>query len=320
MNKFICFIAYSFYVVLASHVYAADAPTFSEGNAQILNHGLMTCQGHRARVSALGTVNDEKGQSWVVPAKVNFDPLYFADDLYNECNGETYSGSDSFDLNKVKIRTQAGGQDIYTAYVFADNYFEFFVNGHLLAIDPVPFTPFNSSVIRFTAPKRFTIAVKLVDWEENLGMGTEQNRGVDHHPGDGGFVAVIKNKQGDTVAVTDDTWRAQTFYTSPLENRNCLILKGNLRDSRNCDASSRQSGNGLSAAHWPILDDWADRDFDDNDWPMATTFSNDTVGVDNKSSYTNFYDIFDDSNNDAQFIWSPNLVLDNLVLIRKTIE
>jgi hypothetical protein len=53
---------------------------------------------------------------------------------------------------------------------------------------------------------------------------------------------------------------------------------------------------------------------------MATTFSNSTVGVDNKSSYTNFVDVFDNAAKDASFIWSSNLKLDNLVLLRKKIE
>ena len=48
------------------------------------------------------------------------------------------------------------------------------------------------------------------------------------------------------------------------------------------------------------------------------TYSNAAVGVDNKPSYTNFSEIFIGA--EAQFIWSSNLVLDNLVLVRKTVE
>ena len=61
-------------------------------------------------------------------------------------------------------------------------------------------------------------------------------------------------------------------------------------------------------------------DFGDSGWPAAKTFTNDTVGVDNKRSYTNFKDIFDTNGADAEFIWSSNLVLDNLVLLRKTVK
>lgn len=63
-----------------------------------------------------------------------------------------------------------GGGEEFVAFLFADNYFELYVNGELLAIDPVPFTPFNSNVIRFTADRPATIAVMMVDWEENLGL------------------------------------------------------------------------------------------------------------------------------------------------------
>ena len=36
--------------------------------------------------------------------------------------------------------------------------------------------------------------------------------------------------------------------------------------------------------------------------------------------YTNFTDIFDNSANDASFIWSTNLLLDNTVLLRKQVQ
>lgn len=39
-----------------------------------------------------------------------------------------------------------------------------------------------------------------------------------------------------------------------------------------------------------------------------------------KPSYTNFTEVFDAPGADARFIWSSNLVLDNLVLLRKTID
>jgi hypothetical protein len=71
----------------------------------------------------------------------------------------------------------------------ADNYFQLFVNGRLVAVDSVPFTPFNSSVVRFRAKRPLTYAIKLVDWGGgNVGLGTESGGGP-HHPGDGGFIA-----------------------------------------------------------------------------------------------------------------------------------
>lgn len=59
---------------------------------------------------------------------------------------------------------------------------------------------------------------------------------------------------------------------------------------------------------------------DDNVWPTAVTFSNETVGVKNKKAFTNFENVFDTPDADADFIWSSNLVLDNLVLLPGKIE
>ena len=39
----------------------------------------------------------------------------------------------------------------------------------------------------------------------------------------------------------------------------------------------------------------------------------------NRPAYNNFSNVFDDPNDDAQFIWSTNLVLDNEVAVRKVI-
>ena len=130
----------------------------------------------------------------------------------------------------------------------------------------------------------------------------------------------IQNANGETVAITDSSWRAQTFYTSPLKDRTCLVADGQTRDSSACDTSKSSDGSDYSAAFWDIPEDWMQADFDDSDWPAAVTFTNDTVGVNNKPAYTNFTELFDATNADASFIWSSNLVLDNLVLMRSTIK
>jgi hypothetical protein len=74
------------------------------------------------------------------------------------------------------------------------------------------------------------------------------------------------------------------------------------------------------AAHWAVPSDWMMPAFNDSVWPSAVTFTNDTVGVNNKKAFTNFTEVFDTPGADADFIWSSNLVLDNLVLLRTTIE
>ena len=296
----------------------AQEPSFSVGPATEINSGLFDC-GPRARISAVGKIAAEDGTEWIVPAQTHFETATKATDLYNECNGNTMAGIEALDLTEVPL-LDAGGDEEFVAYIFADNYFELYANGKLLAIDAVPFTPFNSSVVRFKASRPLTLAVMLVDWEENLGLGSEQNRRSAFHAGDGGLVAHIQDIDGKTVALTDNSWRAQTFYTAPLKQRACLKIDGALRDSSACDTSGTDDGTGFSAAHWPIPENWMMPEYDDNTWPMASTFTNKTVGVDNKKAYTNFTSVFDATDEDAEFIWSSNLILDNLVLVRKVIK
>ncbi|MFT5798940.1 MAG: hypothetical protein ACI84R_003009 [Candidatus Azotimanducaceae bacterium] len=297
---------------------SAQEASFTTGLATVTNPGLFDC-GRRSRVGAVGEIASDDGTVWTVPAQTNYGTAPFASDLFNECGGIELRSLSQLDLAEVPLM-DAGGTEEFTAYIFADNYFELYVNGTLLAVDPVPFTQFNSNVVRFTAERPVTLAVMMVDWEENLGLGSENNRGKAFHPGDGGLVAHIQDASGETVAITDASWRAQTFYTAPLNERSCLVVDDSLRDSSACSEDGVDDATSYSAAHWAVPEDWMTPAYDDSVWPNAATFTNDTVGVDNKDAYTNFEDVFDTPGADADFIWSSNLVLDNLVLLRKTIK
>lgn len=72
--------------------------------------------------------------------------------------------------------------------------------------------------------------------------------------------------------------------------------------------------------HWQIPDGWMQTDFDDFNWQDASIYTNETIGVANKPSYTNFTTLFDDPGNDAKFIYTTNVILDNEVLVRYTIK
>jgi hypothetical protein len=81
--------------------------------------------------------------------------------------------------------------------------------------------------------------------------------------------------------------------------------------------STSPSTDALSyGVHFEVPSTWAAPTFDDAGWPAATALTEATVGVNNKPSYTNFVSSF--SGAGASFIWSSNLVLDNLVLLRFT--
>ena len=207
----------------------AEQPSFSKGVATQINSGLKDC-GSRSRISAVGEIKSEDGKVWTVPAKTNFETAAKTSDLYNECDGDELSSLKDLDLSKVPV-IDAGGEEVFTGYIFPDNYFELYINGVLIAVDPVVFTPFNSNVVRFKAKRPLTIAVKMVDWEETLGLGMEDNRGTKFHAGDGGFVAHFQDANGKTVSITDSSFmRFETLLAMLfLSTSDQQITKGVLK-------------------------------------------------------------------------------------------
>jgi hypothetical protein len=187
------------------------------------------------------------------------------------------------------------------------------VNGKLVGVDAVPFTPFNSSIVRFKAKRPITYAVKLVDWEENLGLGTERGRSP-YHPGDGGFLA-----QFSDGTQTDSSWKAQSFYIAPLQSPHDVVEKGNVHDTPTLMRTYPEAPDNAAcedrcyAVHYPQPKDWNAKTFDDRNWPAAFEFTLAQMGAERLKAYTNFRAVF----GDAKVIWSNNLVFDNVVLVRK---
>ncbi len=275
------------------------------------------------RVAAIGSIIANDNSVWTVPAEVNFTNTHFptASDLYNP-DGNKFENSAAalaaFNPSNIIEIDTAG--EVITGYIFADNYFELYINGVAVGKDAIPFTDFNSHLVKFKVSKPFTIAMKLVDWEERLGLGCEKNKQKKYHPGDGGMVAVFKDATGNIVCKTDADWKAQTFYIAPIKDFSCVTENGTTRISSNCNTSDVRNGAGYAALHWQVPTDWMNTTFNDSSWPNASIYSNSTIGVDGKSAFTKFTDIFDDANADAQFIWSTNVILDNEVIVRKIVK
>ena len=290
----------------------ADVMHVTKGRAVTDIENLYEC-GLPYRKSGMGHVVDQEHNKWIVPAAVDFAEARKAADLYNQCTGITPGSIDEVDIDAVPIIEIDPDGDVITGFIFADNYFELYVNGHLVGVDAIPFTPFNSSVVRFRAKRPITYAVRLVDWEENLGLGTEYSRGDSYHAGDGGFAASFSDG-----TVTDATWKARTFYTAPLDSPSSVRIVQQVRDTSNVSVDRLTCREDCFAAHWSLPPDWMKTDFDDSAWPSATVYTNDTIGVKNKPAYMNFTDLFIGKN--ARFIWSSNVVLDNHVIVRKTVK
>ncbi|CZF78233.1 hypothetical protein GCE9029_00711 [Grimontia celer] len=287
--------------------------SITQGRATTIEPNLFECKNGRSRVAGVGEIADSEGKIWTVPAKNHFTTATKAVDLYEECANITPQGLADVDETNIPTAVIDEDAEVITGYIFADNYFELYINGKLIATDTVPFTPFNASIVKFKVNKPYTIAVKVVDWEENLGLGTENNRGKGFHPGDGGFIASFSDG-----TVTGQDWQAQTYYTSPIYDLSCLSEIDGKRLSESCTTEGTDAGEDAYAAHWETPSTWMKQNFDSTSWPQATLYSEDEIGVKNKKAYMNFIEKF--SGAGASFIWSTNVVLDNEVLLRYQVK
>jgi hypothetical protein len=289
----------------------------TQGLAQTVTENLFNCEVQLGnyRRSAVGVITTNDGTRITVPSQTAYQAGQKLSDLFNECSKTKPATFSDVKLEDVTVVEIDPGGELITGYIMADNYFELYVNGKLIGVDRVPFTPFNSAIVRFKAKRPYTYAFKVVDWEERLGLGMETNRGSQWHAGDGGLVA----KFSDGI-VTDRTWKAQSFYIAPLANPDDVIELGHVHDTSALGnvypgANVPSCHEKCFAVHYPVPANWTAPDFDDSPWPQAFEFTDQDVGVDHIPAYTRYPEAFAR----ARWIWSLNLVFDNLVLARKTV-
>ena len=164
--------------------------------------------------------------------------------------------------------------------VYADNWFVMFINGELVAVDSIKFTPHNVVSLDILPEYPMTIAIMAKD-------NADPKTGLEYgdHIGDGGFI--IKFSDG---TVSNATWKAKNFFKGPLDR----------------DAKSPR------VEHTPIPDKWWTVDFDDKSWPNATEYTEQRVNPKEPFYQSDFAG--------AKFIWSDDLDLDNTVIFRTKIE
>ncbi len=267
--------------------------TFACGNL------VQNCPGTTRRFmeARCGTVVAADGTRLQVPATPADGPD--PTDLYNDCSGPGHNPAHLDELETVEV--DPDGEEV-TAYLFGDNYYELYVNGTIVARDPIGFIPFNSGVVRFRAKRPFTVGVKLVDWGTHLGVGMEYDR---WNVGDGGFIASFSDG-----TVTGEHWKCKAHYISPLDDVSC-VQPG--PDSSAClerPSCTERDPSTCKALHYRVPDGWAAPEFDDSSWPAASTYP--ASAVTNQPAYRDYVSEF----GNASFIWSYNLDQDNLVLCR----
>jgi len=188
----------------------------------------------------------------------------------------------------------------FQAELWADNWFELYINGKKVGQDSVPITTeksFNSEKIKFTATYPFTVGIIAKDYTENS-SGLEYIGQPKQQIGDAGIVLQIRDlTSGKIVIATDKSWKTLLVNKAPL-NAECVTSKNPIQDCK--------------FANTAIPANWATSTFKDSQWKGAIEFTEKEVGV--KEGY------FDISwSPSAKLIWTSDLKLDNTILIRKTL-
>ncbi|GEP41379.1 hypothetical protein BGE01nite_06700 [Brevifollis gellanilyticus] len=164
--------------------------------------------------------------------------------------------------------------------LYADNWFMLYVNGRLVAVDPIQFTPHNVVSVDFLPEYPMTIAVLAKD-NADPKTGMEYGTNI----GDGGFC--LKFADG---TVTNASWKAKNFFHGPV----------------NADTAHPKVLQESLPENW-----WA-VDYDDSTWKNAREYT--VEEVDPKQPY------FESDFEGAKFIWSDDIALDNTVIFRTRVE
>lgn len=171
--------------------------------------------------------------------------------------------------------------DTIKASVYADNTFELYINGQLVAVDSIQFIPHNVISVDILPAYPMTIAVLAKD-------NADPDTGMEYantNIGDAGFIL----KFGDGT-VTNGSWKAKAFSHGPVD-----------RNTKSPRVRSEV-----------IPDDWYTVDFDDRSWNDAREFSQ--QDVDPKQPF------FEHDFDGATFIWTDDIALDNTVVFRHRVE
>lgn len=164
--------------------------------------------------------------------------------------------------------------------VYADNWFMLYVNGRLVAVDSIQFTPHNVVSVDFLPEYPMTIAVLAKD-------NADPKTGMEYGTSIGDAGLCIKFADG---TVTNASWKAKNFFHGPV----------------NSDTANPKVIQDPLPANW-----WA-TDFDDSTWKNAKEYT--VEQVDPKQPY------FENDFESAKFIWTDDISLDNTVIFRAKVE
>jgi uncharacterized protein (TIGR03437 family) len=174
-----------------------------------------------------------------------------------------------------------GVGDVIKLSFYADNWCMVFINGKIVAVNSIDFLPHNEVTVNILPDYPMTIAILAKDNADPISGYEYSNT----HVGDAGFI--LKMTDG---TISGSNWKTKVFFKGPLNN----------------DAAHP------IVQYGPIPANWFTADFDDSSWDNATVFTSDQVKPDGTYLATDF--------TGASFIWSSDLLLDNTIILRTTVQ
>jgi hypothetical protein len=196
-----------------------------------------------------------------------------------------------------------GKAEVFKGDVWADNWFSLYVNETKVAEDSVPITTersFNAEQFQFEAAPPFALNFIVKDFKQD-DTGLEYIGTRRQQMGDGGFIAQITARDGQTVAASSSSWRCLVIHDAPA-NRSCERERNPIPGRGPCGFSSRAEPAG-----------WKRVNFDDSSWPHAREYSERDVRP--KDGYDRVR-----WSHDAKLIWGPDLKTNNTLLCRTVVR
>jgi hypothetical protein len=238
----------------------------------------------------------------------------------------------------LRLAISAGAETV-TGTIYANNNASFYVNGKLVAVDPIPLAPHNAFNVSFEVPAGtdVTLAVEAHDFADDV-TGLELN---DRCLGAGGLRALFSNG-----VVTNSSWKCKTWHYGPVNWKACFAAADRAPELKvlpGCFFNvSEDDGlkTGCFSRITPVPEGWMTADFDDSGWEYATEWDDDYVrpfvwpvfpqGCAEDPNTTISPELDENGNNltcpsnidwgDSKFIWRPDIDLDNRILCRYTLS
>jgi hypothetical protein len=215
-------------------------------------------------------------------------------------------------------------EETVTANIYADNYFEFYVNGILIKKDPLDFTPHNGVQFKFNVTKGESrlYAIKASDFTTISGY--EYINTNKPQLGDGALIVSLNDG-----TVSNSTWKCFTTSFGPTDES---IAAG----------CSEKNINPCQLKITAEPTNWQMKNFDDSTWTKAKEYTTEEAGWGRTPTYSNgkcgtLTDPLTGTNKspssivteenecldpskmsftNAKFIWQGDLKRDNTILCR----